>query len=116
MQDKSMELWKSINLLVRFLLELSMLAALGYWGFTMHTGVLNKVLFGLGAPLLAAVIWGLWIAPKAAHPLTGVAGLILEMGLFFGGAAALFASGQKSLAGIYAVLVVINKLILLVMK
>jgi hypothetical protein len=56
MQDNSMELWKSINLLVRFLLELSMLAALGYWGFTMHTGVLNKVLFGLGAPLLAAVI------------------------------------------------------------
>jgi hypothetical protein len=38
------------------------------------------------------------------------------MGLFFGGAAALFASGQKFLAGIFAVIVVINKLILLVVK
>ncbi len=47
----------SANLALRFVLELAALAALAYWGF--HTGhsLLGDVALGVGAPLLAAVIW-----------------------------------------------------------
>ena len=51
------------NLVARFALELSALAALAYWGFqlTASTGV--RVLAGLGAPLAAAVVWALFASP-----------------------------------------------------
>jgi Protein of unknown function (DUF2568) len=44
-----------------------MLAALAYWGFTVGDGIGAWVL-GIGAPLLAAVVWGAWVAPKAKWP------------------------------------------------
>src|SRR5689334_23481657 len=56
------------NLGLRFLLELCMLAALGYWGFQAGDGPVLKIVLGLGAPLLAAVVWGLFIAPRAIRP------------------------------------------------
>ncbi len=53
-------------LAVRFLLELAALAALAYWGFSEYDGV-AAVLLGVGAPLLAAVVWGLFVSPKAKY-------------------------------------------------
>jgi hypothetical protein len=54
-----------INLLVRFILELAGLFALGYWGWTQHTGAL-RILLAVGLPLLAAAIWGVFRVP--GHP------------------------------------------------
>ncbi|HKO84627.1 MAG TPA: YrdB family protein [Actinomycetota bacterium] len=51
------------NLTVAFLLELCALAALGYWGFRTASGPAAKAALGIGAPLLAAVLWGLFAAP-----------------------------------------------------
>ena len=68
-----MELLKNINLALAFLLELCMLAALGYWGFTLDQGLAIRVGAGLGVPLLAAVIWGVLMAPRAAIPLADAA-------------------------------------------
>ena len=45
-----------INLGVRFLLELAALAALGFWGWTQHTGVL-RYLLAIVLPLFAAFMW-----------------------------------------------------------
>jgi hypothetical protein len=53
------------NLTVAFLLELCALAALGYWGFRTASGPAAKAALGIGAPLLAAVLWGLFAAPRA---------------------------------------------------
>jgi Protein of unknown function (DUF2568) len=53
-------------LAVRFGLELAALAALVYWGFSEFDGVMSVVL-GVGAPLTAAVIWGLFVSPKARY-------------------------------------------------
>ncbi len=50
---------------VRFLCELAMLAALAYWGFTVGDGACAWVL-GIGAPLLAAIVWGAWVARRPA--------------------------------------------------
>jgi hypothetical protein len=58
---------RGVTLTVRFLCELAMLAALAYWGFTVGDGAGAWVL-GIGAPLMAAIIWGAWVAPKARWP------------------------------------------------
>ncbi len=51
------------NVGLRFLLELAVLVALGYWGFHTNSPPIFKVTLGIGAPLLALVVWG----PSAPH-------------------------------------------------
>ena len=111
-----MELLKGINLLVRFLLELSMLAAVGYWGFKMHSGGVVKILFGLGLPILIAVIWGYFMAPKSTHRLTGIPFLLMDIVLLGSGAVALYASGQRTLAWMYAIVLITSEILKWVWK
>lgn len=101
-------LFKSANLALSFLLELSALAALGYWGFQTGPSTLLKILLGIGAPLLAAVIWGLFAAPKASRRLRGFALYLLKAAVFVTAILALAAAGQGTLAGIFAVAVLVN--------
>ena len=54
---------------LRFLLELAALGSLAYWGFA-ENGWVAEWPLGLGAPLVAAVVWGRFVAPKASHPTT----------------------------------------------
>jgi hypothetical protein len=111
-----MDILKGLNLLVRFLLELCMLAAVGYWGFKTQSGWVLKILFGIGLPVLIAVLWGLFLAPKATHPLRGISRLPLELILLGSGAVALFASGRANLGWIYLAILAINEVLLLVWK
>src|SRR5215212_7080716 len=92
---------------LRFLLELAMLAALAYWGFTDHGGAIQWLL-GLGAPLLVAVIWGVFMSPKASHPTRDPVRILLELALFGSGVAALFAADRPALAVILAALVALH--------
>ena len=107
-----MNVLKSINLAVRFLLELCLLVTVGYWGFKTGSGWFLKSLLGIGAPLLVAVIWGTIVAPKAAYPLHGFMLLTLEAILFGAGIVALFATKNYSLAWSFAVIVIINRILL----
>ena len=111
-----MTVLKPINLGVRFLLELCMLAAIGYWGFKTGSGWFLKILLGIGAPLSTAVLWGLFIAPKATYPLSGASHLTIELILLSLGSLALFASGKLTLAWIYTIAFVLNKILLIVWK
>ena len=111
-----MNILKGINLGVRFLLELCMLAAVGYWGFTTHASWALKLLLGIGLPLLIAVIWGLIMAPKSTRRLSGIPFTIMDFILLGSGAVALYASGLTTLAWIYAVVLVISEVLRLVWK
>jgi hypothetical protein len=111
-----MDALKVLNLAVRFLLELCMLAAVGYWGFKTQAGWLLKILLGIGLPVLIAVLWGAFLAPKATHPLSGVSFLTLELILLASGSVALFASGKPSLGWVYTVTFFVNKMLLVVWK
>ena len=102
---------KLLNLLVRFLLELCLLAAVGFWGFKTHSSSGLKILFGVGLPILIAVLWGMFVAPKAVYRLNSVLYIAAEFVLLGSGAAALFASGKPTIAWIYAIIVVINKVL-----
>jgi hypothetical protein len=93
-------------LAVRFGLELAALAALAYWGFSEFDGVL-AVLFGIGAPLAAAVVWGLFVSPKARYG--SPARQAVGEALVFGAAViALFDADQLVLAIVFAVAAVVD--------
>ena len=105
---------QSANLLLRFLLELSALGALGYWGFHTTDGVIAKLGLGLGAPLVAAAVWGVFVSPKAAVPLSTPLWLLVQAGVFGAAMAALLASGRPSLAWALGLAVVINGVLMYV--
>ena len=107
---------KGINLAVRFLLELCMLAAVGYWGFQSQSGWGMKLLLGIGLPLLIVVIWGLFVAPKAFYPLRGIPHLVLSLILLGSGALALFASGNPTLGWVYTIILILNQILLMLWK
>jgi hypothetical protein len=112
----AMDALKGINLAVRFLLELCMLAAVGYWGFKSQSSWGMKLMLGIGLPLLIAVIWGLFVAPKAIYPLSVLPDLLLALILLGSGAVALFASGNPTLGWIYAIILIVNQVLLVVWK
>jgi len=98
------------NLTVAFLLELCALAALGYWGVRTGDGPATKTMLGIGVPLLAAVLWGLFAAPRAPVSLPPVK-FAVELLVFGSAAVALYATGHRALAAALAVLVVANTLL-----
>ncbi len=111
-----MDIWKSLNLLVRFLLELCMLVAVGYWGFKTHSMWTTRIIFGIGLPLLIAAVWGLFAAPKGPYHLTGIAHIVFSLILLSSGAIALFASGGTNLGWIYTIVLIVNEILLVVWK
>ena len=87
---------------LRFFLELSALAAVAYWGWSEHDGVLRWVLV-VAAPLAIALVWGRWVAPKAKHPAVDPARLGLEVLVFGSAVAALVDADELVQAVILAV-------------
>jgi hypothetical protein len=94
-------------LALKFVLELCALAALAFWGAT--TGpVLVRVALGIGAPLIAALAWGRWAAPRSPRRLAGARRLALELTVFTAAAAALGAAGAPALGALLLVLALVD--------
>lgn len=102
---------KWANLGLAFALELCMVAAWAYWGFRTGVGPAAKVAFGVGAPLLVIVIWGMFMAPRAAFPLPTPAHVALFVVIFGAAALALASVGQPKVAIIFAVIAALNYLL-----
>lgn len=111
-----MEVLKSLNLGLRFLLELCALFIFGYWGFKTGGNALTKFLLGLGAPALFAVTWGTLLAPKSAHRLGEPWLSLLELALFALAGWALYSAGKVSLAAAFAGVYLLNKILMLVWR
>ena len=103
---------RSAALGLRFLLELALLAALAFWGFTTPDGALLRILLGVGAPVLAAAAWGTFLSPRATLRVPGPLLVILEMALFAVAAIALNAAGQQTLAIALAIAAVAQRVTL----
>lgn len=89
---------------LRLLLELFVLAGLGYWGAHAAAGTLGSVALGLGAPALAVVFWATFGAPRAPWHATGVDGLV-EVAFFGSATLALALADQGVLAATLAAVV-----------
>jgi Protein of unknown function (DUF2568) len=101
-------MFAAVNLLLRFLLELAALAALGWYGARTGDSTLAKVALGAGLPLATAVVWGLFVAPKATFDVPVAVWVALQALVFGGAALALLAIDRDGLAATFAALVVFN--------
>jgi hypothetical protein len=91
-----------------FLLELAALTILAWWGATRSASLVSAVLLGGGAPLAAAVVWGLFAAPRAKIRLP-MAGVLAVKALVFASAgAALLALGRPGLSASFATVALTN--------
>ncbi|HLZ64023.1 MAG TPA: YrdB family protein [Ktedonosporobacter sp.] len=109
-------LLKNANLLLAFLLELGVLAALGYWGFLTGPTLPSKIVLGIGAPIVAIVIWALFGAPTAIWHLYGLWRVLLQI-VFFGSAVvALFAAGQPGWGIAFALIYILNYVLVTIWK
>lgn len=72
----------------RLLLEVLLLVVLGWWGWRVGSGVAGAAL-AVAVPLAAAVVWGLVVAPRARLVVPSWVRVVVEIGLFTAGAAAL---------------------------
>ncbi len=103
-----------INLAVRFLLEISALAALGAWGWRQGEGLIGIVL-ALGIPIIAAILWGIFAVPndpsrsgKAPIATPGILRLVLELIFFIFSAWAYHDIGFTELGWILAILAAVH--------
>jgi len=99
---------KEANLAVRFLLELCLLAALAYAGLQVD------IVLAVLAPLVAAVVWGLFVSPKARFPLSRPLWVGVQVVLFGAAVVGLVASGQGVLGSIFGVAVAVNLALVLI--
>ena len=91
-----------------FLLELAMLVALAWWGAETGGTRIASVVLGVGAPVAAAVLWGLFAAPRARIRLP-MAGLLAVKALVFAAAtAAIHSRGRPRLAIGFAIVALAN--------
>lgn len=101
-----------VNLALRFMLEMCGLVAVSYWGFQTGSGFLMKSVLGIGSPLLMAIIWGIFVSPKAPLQVKGFRRVVPELIIFGVVALALYDVGKPSLAIILATLAVVNSLLM----
>lgn len=104
-----------MNLLYRFILELSLLASFFYWGFSQNEGW-YQFLYALGLPFLSTIIWATFKAkePFEKSPLVIVPGylrLIIELGLFGLGVYLLYLSENIFLSEIFAGFIILHYVI-----
>ena len=109
-----MELVKSANLLLRFLLELCALAALAYWGATAKVRLAARIALAITVPLAAAVAWALIVAPNAPRQAGPVGRIGVEVLVFVTAIAALAARQRFVLALIFASLYIINRTLMII--
>jgi hypothetical protein len=96
------------NEALAFLLELAALAVLAWWGFTTGSGPLVRVLLGVGTPLVAVVLWGLFAAPRARIAVPLAMTLAVKAVVFGAAAVALWGLRHESLAVAFAVIALAN--------
>ena len=104
------------NLALRFCLEIVALGAIGWWGWA-QTDSWWRILLGIGAVALTAILWGTFAVPNDPSrggsglvQVPGIARLALELLVFGGGAYALRTVERPTLAAVFAGLVVAHYL------
>ena len=104
----------SINLGVRFLLEVASLISLGAWGWSLGEGNL-KFIYALAIPVFAMVMWGVFAVPNdpsrsgaAPIPVPGLIRLALEISLFTVAIFSLISIRQLTLAWMLGIVVSVH--------
>ena len=97
--------------MLRFALELFALFSLGFWGYLAWPFPWPGVLFMVGAPLFAAVVWGLFRSPRALFPLDVVGRSLVEIFVMGAAVAVWFMIGYPSVGVSFGIVAVISGVI-----
>ncbi len=100
-------MFATLNLALRFVLELAGIVALAWWGFHAMEGPAAGLL-GIGAPVALIVVWSLFVAPRARYPQAAPVRLVAGTATLEATAAALALAGATTAAITLAALVGIN--------
>jgi hypothetical protein len=95
---------QSVLLTLRFLTELALIVVLALVGVFASLPLAGRIVIAVAAPVLAMVIWGLWMAPRARRRLQDPLRLAAELVLFAVAAAALALTGPVLAAVVFAVI------------
>ena len=98
------------NLGLRFGLELACLAGFAILGAHLVDGPIASAFAGLAATLSVAVIWGLFVSPKARIPAPAPVRLAIELGVFAGATAGFAFAGRDRWALAFGATVVFHEL------
>jgi hypothetical protein len=100
-----------VNDVLAFLVELVALAVFAWWGAETGSGLLVSLLLGIGAPLAAAVVWGLFASPKAQVKLPRAGVLAIKGLVFFMALICLDLVGHRTLAILFGVIAAANTVV-----
>lgn len=104
----------SLNLGLKFLLEVAGLAAFAYWGA--NTGEMPvSLLLAIVTPGAAAFAWGVFAAPKSARRLPLQPRIRFELTVFTAAVLALLSAGVPGLAVAMSAMVILNAVLLTVL-
>jgi hypothetical protein len=98
---------KSANLALKFFLELAALAAFAVWGADSESGAL-AVAHAIIAPLIVALLWGRFAAPRSRHRLPRATRIPFELTVFALAVVALLTVGHTAAAIVLAAVMAIN--------
>ncbi|MFF0435334.1 YrdB family protein [Streptomyces sp. NPDC004327] len=91
-----------------FLLEIAALGCLAWWGWHSTGPVALRLVLAVAAPAAAAVLWGLFAAPKARIRVP-LAGILAVKALVFGAAvAALYGVGHPAWGLAFGIVALVN--------
>ncbi|WP_244274750.1 YrdB family protein [Rathayibacter oskolensis] len=98
------------NDVLRFLLELFAFTTFGIWGFTTW-GVPLNIVFGVGAPVVAILVWALFLSPRAVVAIDVYGRSLIELLVMGAAAVAWLDLGQPIVAIVFGVLAVVSGII-----
>ena len=107
----------SINLIIRFLLEISALGSAGIWGWKQSEGWIRFVL-AIGIPIILASIWGVFAVPNdpsrsgnAPIVTHGVIRFAIELAFFAFATWSLYDMGLIKVSLAFGIIVVLHYII-----
>ncbi|TAM69358.1 MAG: DUF2568 domain-containing protein [Microbacteriaceae bacterium] len=96
-----------INDIVQFFIELFAFVSFGVWGFVAWPLPWN-ILVGIGAPLIAIVVWALFLSPKAVLQIDNYGKALIEIAVMVSAAYAWWDLGQPIVAVVFAIIATIS--------
>ena len=95
-----------------FLVELAALAALAWAGASASAGLAVRIVLAIAAPVIMAVIWGLFMAPTSKRRLRDPARLVAQIVAFLVAAVALAVAGHVVPAIVFGIVAIASAAVL----
>ena len=105
---------RTANLVVRFLLEVCALTALGFWGAQTGGRTLTKLVLATATVLIAAAAWAVFVAPNAPLDAGPVLRWAVELAVFAAATGSLVTTGHPRYAVALAVVYLANRALMAV--